>query len=552
MLSKTAEEIIQLYDREYANTANFRSLWQQTANLMFPRENQITTEQTPGLDKTLDVYDDTAKMDSQDMASGLSAALIPSGQRFFGLVPSNKNLFELDHIRRYLSNATDITHYELFESNFMLQFNETLRSLIVFGTGNLYSEWDKKRLGLNFKDWDIAMYQFLENSGGMPDTTVLKFQYTARQAKQEFGEDKLSEKIKEALKDVKNENKVFNFIHYVAPREKKILNLKPQISNYFLNMAYESVFVCVEDKAIIEEGGFEENPFTISRWMKSSNEKCGRGQGTEILSTVKTLQQTWRDYIECANKHNNPPREVLDHFEGKVRVAPGACNFVKEKGTIRALEQQMLGNFPITEKVVKSIQDIVHRAFYADVFAPLANLPGDRRTTVEIYQRVKQAMNKLAQPIYRLQSELLSPLITRCVLLLIRNGRIPYPPPELQGQKFGVEYIGELALALRNQQSKAFMQWAAFVGQMEGVFPGVKDNIDEDSAVRRMGRSFGVCEEDIATEEERDLKRRARAQAQQVDVAAQIAGAAAEGYAKTTKKPETGSLAEQVLAEVGA
>lgn len=540
MEDKRAKEIINLRDRELAKQATFRSLWQETADLMFPRENQITNIQTSGTDKSRNIFNTTAVFDSQDMASGLSAAFIPSGQLFFGLKAKNRELNEIDRVRRYLSIATEVTHDELFESNFMLQFNETLRSLVVFGTGNLYSEWDRKRLGLNFRDWDAAFYQIRENSQGTVDTVILSYPLTARQVKQEFG-DNAGEKVLKDAGDEKNEEKIYPFIHIVRPRTDR-----NAMFSDFMNMPFESIYVNEKEKIIVDEGGFDEMPFAVARWMKSSSEIYGRGQGTECLASVRTLQQMEKDFIDCANMWNRPPKEVLDHFEGTVRTTPDALNFVKEKGTIRGIEQSVLGNFPITKEMVEKKEEEIHRAFYKDVFAPLTGLKGDRRTTVEIYKLFEQAAKKLGMPLYRLMSELLTPNITRDVLILIRNGKIPYPPPELQGKGFGIEYISELALALRNQQANAFQQYVEFVGGMETVFPGVKDNINEDKAVRRMGRAFGVNEEDLATEEEVVAKRQARAQQLQQQQAAQMAAIAAKGYKDTSQAAEEGSPAAEL------
>ena len=43
--------------------------------------------------------------------------------------------------------------------------------------------------------------------------------WTARQAVQRFGEDKVSEKIREALKDDKSKDKLFEFVQAIYPRE---------------------------------------------------------------------------------------------------------------------------------------------------------------------------------------------------------------------------------------------------------------------------------------------------------------------------------------------
>lgn len=541
-----AKKIINLRDRELSKQATFRSLWQETADLMFPRENQITNIQMAGTDKSRNIFNTTAVFDSQDMASGLSAAFIPSGQLFFGLKAKDRELAENDNVRRYLSIATEITHDELFESNFMLQFNETLRSLVVFGTGNLYSEWDRKRLGLNFRDWDAAFYQIRENSQGIVDTVILSFPLTARQAKQEFG-DNAGEKVLKDAGDEKNEEKIYPFIHIVRPRTDR-----NAMFSDFMNMSFESLFVNEKEKSIVEEGGFDEMPFAVARWMKSSSEIYGRGQGTECLASVRMLQQMERNLIDCANLWNHPPREILDTFEGTVRVTPDANNYVQQMGSIKAIDDGVRGNFPITKEMLERKEQEIHRAFYTDVFTPLTGLKGDRRTTVEIYKLFEQAAKKLGMPLYRLMSELLTPNIKRDVLILIRNGKIPYPPPELQGKGFGIEYISELALALRNQQANAFQQYVEFVGGMETVFPGVKDNINEDKAVRRMGRAFGVNEEDLATEEEVASKRQARAQQLQQQQAAEMAAVAAKGYKDTSQAAEEGSPAAELQEVMGA
>lgn len=539
---KRAQDIIALRNKERGAQSQFRSLWQETADFVFPREDQINTQSVPGTDKMRNLYDTTAILDSQDMASGLSGALIPTGQKFFGLRVSDRDVADIDAVARYLSLATEVTHEQLFESNFMLQLNETLRSLVVFGTGNLYSEWNPKTLGLNFKDFDIGLYQIREDSMGRVDTVILTYTLTARQAVQEFGVGNVGDDIQKLADTTDKAETAFEFIQIVRPRSDRNPNLSDN-----LNMPFECLFVDVKGQLIVKESGFEEMPFAVARWMKSSNEKYGRGQGTEVLADVKMMQQMKKDFIDCGNRWNNPPLEVLESFEGRVNITPGALNFVRERKTIAGIEQQVLGNFPVTREMLEFQQEVIHKAFFRDIFVQLSGLTGDRRTTVEIIERIREGLRRLALPVSRVQSELFNPVIMRSVLLLVRNGRIPYPPPELQGRQFGIEYQGELALALRNQQAKGFQQWAEFVAAMEQVFPGVSDNVEADRAVRRMAESFGVNVGDLATDEEVQAKREARRQTAAANQAAALAGAAAEGYGKTNKAPEPGSPAEALM-----
>lgn len=544
MADEKAQQVIKEQEREEANAANFRNLYQEVADHMLPRENQIIGTRTPGEDKSQQIFDPTAQLDLEDMASGLSAAFFPPGELAFGLTVKDRAIAGLDEVKRYLALVSQITHDELFASNFMLQLNETLLSLIAFGTGNLFGEW-KVDTGLNFKDWDVSFYTIKQNSAGLVDTVILKYPLTARQAIQEFGKDNVGEKVLEASADLETEFKKFQFIHRVGPRTDRIKKFTD-----FLNMPWESVFVDVEDRIVMDEGGFPELPFSVPRWKKSSVERYGRGQGTIALSIVKELQQMHSDFVECGNKWNNPPRQTLANTtERPVDVRPGANNIVTQLDAIKALDQGLRGNFPITKDMLEFTQSIIHRVFFVDVFAPLANLPGDRRTTTEIRERIKQAVKKLAGPIYRLQSELFTPLITRSVLLLIRNGVIPQPPPVLEGQDFGIEYVSELALAMRDQQSQAFVQFAGLVSELDAVFPGAKDIVNIDRALPDIGHTFGMKAEHLSTPDEITAQRQQRADklaAQQALQAAQVGG---QAYQSTTKAPEEGSPAELLLTQ---
>ncbi len=540
---ETAEEVIAVRNRARADQATFRSLWQETADLVFPRENQITTTQTPGASRMTQVWDTTAMFDSQDMASDMSAALIPDGERFFSLKTADENLMNNERVARYCSSATDIQHQQMFASNFMLQFNESLRSLGVFGTCNLFSEWGRQTNGLNYKDWDIAMYQIMEDSEGRVDSMFLTFFLTARQAVQEFGEANVGEAIQTALERAETSNNLFEFIHFVGPREEWNPRYEGSESQRF-----KSMFVACKDKTIVDEGGFREFPFAVARWLKSSTEVYGRGQGTEILPEVKVLQQIKKAYVDCANRFNTPPMEVLDTFEGDVNLTPLAVNIVQEMNSIKAIQQQALGSPPVTKEILEHQQAIIHTAFFRDIFAQIMNLPGTHRTAVEIRERVKEAMRRLASPVARLQSELLDPLITRSYMLLVRHKRIPKPPEDLEGQPLTIEYMGELALVLRDQQARGFVQFTEVVGAVSEIYPEAVDLLDFDKGLRSVARSHGVKTEHIATEEDVEEKRRQRQEAQQAQQELEAAQVATQGYQHTRQAPESGSPADELLA----
>jgi hypothetical protein len=546
-----AVEIIKLFDKEDNKLSSLRGKWQEVSDYQSPVDDQITTIRELG-NREDDLLDETAKFDCQDMISGLSAALIPSGQQFYGLQADDSVLEEVDIVRRYLAMATEISHKEIFKSNFMPQLNEALRSLILYGPCDLYSEWDKKILGLNYHSWPIGSYVVLEDNHSNVDTILLKHPLTARQAYQQFveewgvKEENLGKSVLDALKLPDTENNSFDFIWKVGRRNKR----NPQLKDN-KNWEYESVYVNVKDKTVVDEGGFQENPHSVARWLWSATQKYGTGQGMMVRKTVKALQKMQKNLLESGDKWNDPAREVLDSFEGRFRVYPGAVNRVQQLPSSRAIDQTMNGNFPITKDIIEMVQGKVDKAYFKDIFVQLADLTGDRRTTVEIIERLKEGLRRLALPVMRLQSELLNPVIIRSVLLLIRNGIIPMPPRELQGRGFGIEYKGTLALALKSQQAKGFMQFAEFITNISPVFSDAVDYIDMEDAMPDMAASFGVKNEHIASEEQVLAKRKARAEKEQKMENMQAGQVLADAYNKGVKAPEQGSASGKLMEAAG-
>jgi len=318
-----------------------------------------------------------------------------------------------------------------------------------------------------------------------------------------------------------------------------------------LNMEFESIYINCEQQLVVSEGGFEDFPFHVPRWMKSSNEKHGRGVGTEILPQTRMVNIMKRDFNEVGNKWTKPPMEILDTFEGDVDLTPGAENFVTEMNSIKAISGDLRGSFPITKEMLESERAIIKEAFFNNVFTPLQDLTGDRRTTVEIRARDREALRKLTLPVARMQAELFNPLIARVTGLLVKHGVIRDMPEEVANQKFDIEYIGPLALELKSEQNRAFQAWAAGIAEMEAVWPGVKDVVNSDGAARRQAKTMGVNVNDINSEEEVIAIRQQRAEELARQQALEAAQVGAQAYSQTSGAADAGSPAAQLQEAIG-
>ena len=540
-----AKDIIALRDREQARQGTFRTLWQSVSDMIFPQTHGISSTSSPGQELMTNLFDTTAVEEAENMASGITNNLFPPGQQFFALTTSGTRFAENRLANEYLDYLTQETHQHIANSNFQGQVGNTIHYWLTFGTGALYSEWTVKD-GLSYRDYGIGTYQCLENSVGIIDTIIVTCPMTARQIVQDCGE-RAGPKVLEANRLPESRNDIFNVIHVIRPR--KDFDPNPQLRPAG-RMPFESIFVQEKDAIVLPdlktglaEGGFDEFPFVVPRYQVIASEVYGRGRGTMMLRTVRVLNRLAKDYLEMSNKWVNPPREVLESFEGTVNVTPGAENIVMEIPSIKAIDMGAHGAYPVTKDILEYYREGVRQGFLKNAFEPITPLTGDRRNTTEIIERLKEGMKKLNKPIGRLFPELLEPNIRRTAMLLIRNRVVDPPPMQLEAE---IEFINPLALAIRDQQARGLQYWATALAEMEDTWPGITDNLDADEAARDLGRSLGVKTTHIRSIRERDKRREQRAAAEAELQAVQMAATAAEGYGKTTKAPEAGSLAGAV------
>jgi hypothetical protein len=546
MADLQGKQICEEFGREQGKQGNVRDLWQRTGDTMWPYV-QITAKYEPGEQRTRHMYDMTPMLDMLDMVSGFKQVLMPAGQTFFVINPQGYQ--PSDDALRYLSYLTNVAHEKLFSSNISLALDSVLISMITFGPGGLFTEFDFKK-GLNFKAPKIGSYILIEDDSENVIGSIHEHKVTAINAVNAWG-NKAGKMVMEAANNPQKTHEEFEFLYKVCPRQK----IDPFVCNKVnSNMPYMGIIVNKREQCTVDEGGYHENPYAFARWMRPEYEKDGRGIGTEMLPQIKVLFQIAKDYYDCGNRWNHPPRQgLIDSIEGQVDNRPDAMNWVTQIDAIRSLDDGMKGNFPYTEKSLQDQREIIDRAFFKNAFDPLADLKGDRRTTLEIQERIRGTLKKLGPPVGRVWRELMSPTITRSVLELIRNRVVEPPPEELSGAGFGIEYIGPLALALKSEQARGLQEWLNFVGQANAQFPDqyISDNVDFDEAIPRIGRTFGVNVDDIATAEERDKKRALRQQAIQEQKQLQQAEMASKAYAAGSKKADAGSPADAMMEQMG-
>jgi hypothetical protein len=494
--------------------SNWESHWQEVADLMLPRKAEITKERARGDKRHTQIFDGTAVHALELLAASLHGMLTSSANRWFSLRFKETQLNESDEAKEWLEDSTQRMYDVISKSNFQQEIFESYHDLICFGTSCLMIEEDQEDV-LNFSSRHIKELYIQENKKGYVDTVYRRFKMPAQAAIDKFGFENVSREIQ----NISNKNPFddVDLVHVVRPR----LGYDPEKKDK-KNMPFQSIYFEYGTGHIISLGGFLENPYVIPRYLKASTEMYGRSPGMSALSDCKVLNKMVENSLKAAAKQIDPPLLIPDDgMLAPIRMSPGSINYYRSGSRDRIEPLNINANNATTINSENQRRDAINKMFHIDQLVVTENR---NMTATEVIQRQEEKMRILGPVLGRLQSELLSPLITRVFNILLRNGLFMQSPDILQQQELKIEFVSPMALAQRGQELQSLMRGLEIFGSLAQTMP-VMDYIDENGLVKQVISILGLPAKVIKSDAEVEQVRAERAQqeAQQMEMQQQMA-----------------------------
>lgn len=510
---------IERYQQLVAERSEWNNIFEETAKYVWPQaKNIVKSVKSPydGQILTVDIADSTAILAAHRMTSGIFSYLMPVGVKWFDLKPSADMYLKDREMMRRASEATQIIHSAIWRSNFQREMFNTIHSMGVLGTGCISVE--KVDGKLVFRNYHIADIFFCENSKGVIDTVYRRMFYTARQMKQEFGEENLSDEVKKCLAG-KEYGKKFEVVHCVYPRTDYDDSKKDYKGKKFVSEYYE-----LATKKELKESGFDSMSYLIGRFGRSPDELMGRSIAMDLLPDIKMLNNMRFTFAESSEKQGNPPILLEDDSVlGQPAVGPG--DIITYRAGSAKPEPMATGvNSQLNYEIISQERQAIREGFFNDLFQALAAYGSrERKTQLEVSQLVEEKMVMLAPTVSSLQKEMLDPLIMRVYDLLVGTPELP----EGIGADVDIAYQGRLALAMSAIQTNGIELTLAKWSPYQQFYP-VLDNMNLDKAFVTSALNAGVPADLIYDEMEVNERRQEQMEMQKAQQQAELAATASQ------------------------
>lgn len=228
--------------------------------------------------------------------------------------------------------------------------------------------------------------------------------------------------------------------------------------------------------------------YIFGRWSKAAGELYGVGQGMQALPAIEVVNEAVRlilahGEMALAGMWQAEDDGVLN--PATVRLVPGAI-IPKAPGSSGLTPLAAPGDFDVSQLVLDDLRARIRRALLADRLGPVRDSAA-RMTATEVIERSAETARLLGATYGRLQAELLTPLIARCLAILRRRGEAP--PVMLDGREVRLRYASPLAQVQGRADAANTL---LFLQAVRGLGAEGAAQVDTAAAARWLARTLGA------------------------------------------------------------
>lgn len=496
----------------------WESLWQDIADYVVPHRRDILQTAPHGEQQDVKIYNSKAIEALDLFADGLHGYMISPALQWFKLRMAKKALNDNSEIKAWLEQVEEQIYFSLARSNFYHEMRMYLEDGGSIGTAIMYTEEDIGSGKIIFHSTPTGQCCIEENRYREVDLVYREYKKTARQLIQQFGRDKVGDKVLQVHKT--NPYKEFDICHAVGPRSE---DQREQGKRDGANKEFYSYWVLKQGTRLLKNSGFDSNPYATWRFKKSGDEVYGRSPASSALAEIVSLNLISKDLLASSEMFVNPPMNIPAKMQGQYDLTPGGANFYSDPKKI-ITRINATGDFPVGIDREEKIERSIEKHFKVDFFLMLANSQREM-TATEIIEKQGEKAALLGAAIGRLNSEALDPLLDKVFDIEMDAGRLP-PPPQIlldSGGEIDIVYQGPLAQAQRRLfQTQGITRGLETIMPIMEIRPEIADIYDWDRIAEELGDAHGMPEK-VKNDQNTILQIRSARQAAQQQLQAQEA-----------------------------
>lgn len=522
---KRYQQLNKLWGDLKNSRTNYEAGWKDITRFCAPQRDFWTTIKENAYAPAAQVYDGTPISALNLLANGLQGYMASKTTKSFKVgLESFRTLRHQPYegrMRRYMQDVEEVFYRMINQSNFYTAANEAFHVGGSIGTTVMFVDLvpgEQRLVNMVCKPNDVWI---AENDVGIVDTIYRRMNMTAKDIVRRWEKGLTEEFIKQAAAAPYGLHEI---VHCVLPRDTRDAS---KIDN--LNKAFASYWLLTENTTILQESGFDENPYIVWRWSTPNGGTYGWSPAHSAMADILRSNQANKTLLEAAHLAVYPALNVPQEQMGKLDLRPRGMNpYIDPSRMVKPIQQ--LGSYPIAKDREDAINMTIREHFFVDMFLMLnqaAQMTG-KFTATQVLEMQSEKAAIMGAITTRIESEFFDPLFDRYFEIAGQQGWLPQPPPELleilEGSDVKIDYIGPMT-----QVQQRFYQMQSIEQPMDKLikygqfFPEILDIVDPDKFGKHLVNDSSLPQDFIRDEKVIKEVRVRRSQQQQAAMDAENA-----------------------------
>ncbi len=526
--------------------------WEDLAEVQLPRVLGFTTTQREGERRTDGIYDGTPMQAARGLANAVGGMARPDGEQWiFMEVEGGTD----DEGHEWIGVVEQILIKKMLAPNARLRqaTGEGDLSLVVLGSADMFVAEQRAKPGeLHFQSIPINDAVVMRSDGGELTGHLMRRRFTIRQAIQRFGLRNLSPRTQERVRGpdgvVDAEAKI-DLVHAVLPRPGGV-----EGALFAADLPLADLWMERAEEHLIASSGHDEMPYIAPRWDTSAGEDYGRSPGMIALPDSATLQAIGETILMAGQRAADPPLAVpADGVFSEYNTFPGGLVFY-DLASAQAVRGNPIfpidnnANIPLTREMQMDVREQIWAAFLRNILRlPVA---GPQMTATEIIERKQEFLREIGPVFGHYESDNTAKFTERSFSLLLRRpGVFPPIPESLMGRNIEFRYASPVKKIRQQIEFAAAQAWVAERIEIGKIDPSAMDAVNLDEYADFGAEANNVPHKIVTSQEVRDAKRAARAEAQRVQAEQEAQALQIQQATEAAKVPAVDRMLEQAQAD---
>ena len=447
------KEIKRRYKKAQTHKEQWRSIYEEAYEYALPMRNLYDgyyEGDVPGQNKMKRVFDSTAIHSTARFANRIQSSLFPPQRSWCRLEPGNE--IPADQ-KVQAQQALDFYSERMFgimnQSGFDLAMGEFLLDLAV-GTAVMLIQPGDDVTPIRYTAIPSYHITFEEGPNGSVDTVYRRFKRPFRLIQLEFPDANIPDSLVKKYEEDPTEN------------------VELLEATYTIDGVIHYCIVTHEGDDRILHRQLKSFPWVISRYMKASNERYGRGPVLYALPDIKTLNKVVELTLKNASISIGGVFTAVDDGvlnPQTISIVPGAVIGVSSNGGPRGPSLAPLprsGDANLSQIVSNDLRMNIKKTLLDESLAP-ENMSA--RSATEINAKLSELSQNLGSAFGRLISETMFPIVRRTLELMDEMGMIDLPL-KVNGLQVTVVPISPLAMANNAEKINEVLQFMQIAQQL--------------------------------------------------------------------------------------